>query len=132
MPFYKCTVCGKTFTRSESYVKKYNPLYCGQTCRAIGMHEQAQERRTARKAGIELPIKRKPLYVLQDTAERRLPHEAAVIVITEDIPVWPQYRPRKGRKYNAEKYKTGSSAAGYVVTVGGKRVCVRQAECVEI
>lgn len=54
------------------------------------------------------------------------------ILITQSIPVYPEMRPVRGRVYHAEKYKYRTNRAGYVVEVGGKRVCVRVDECREI
>lgn len=65
--------------------------------------------------------------------ERRLPHVITQIVITAKIPVWPQFCPEIGRKLRAEKYASSiGSRIGYVVEVGGKRICVRQEECKEL
>lgn len=69
----------------------------------------------------------------QRTGECRLPHVIAQIVIIAEIPVWPQFCPEIGRKLQAEKYASSiGSRIGYVVEVGGKRICVRQEECKEL
>lgn len=54
------------------------------------------------------------------------------VLITRTIPVYPEMRPVCGRVYPAEKYQYRSNRTGYVVEVGGKRVCVRVDECREI
>lgn len=97
-----CDACGKTFMRAPS---KYKAKYnfCSEAC-AWTAHRDA----------------------VMGRAER------VRILITRSIPVYPEMRPVCGRVYPAEKYKYRSNRTGYVVEVGGKRVCVRVDECREI
>lgn len=97
-----CDACGKTFMRAPS---KYKAKYnfCSEAC-AWAAHGEA----------------------VMGRAER------VRILITRSIPVYPEMRPVRGRIYPAEKYKYRTNRTGYVVEVGGKRVCVRVDECREI
>ena len=97
-----CDACGKTFMRAPS---KYKAKYnfCSEAC-AWTAHREAVMGRA----------------------------EHVRILITRSIPVYPEMRPVCGRVYPAEKYKYRTSRTGYVVEVGGKRVCVRVDECKEI
>lgn len=51
--------------------------------------------------------------------------------ITAKVPVWPEYQPRIGATYRAERYPM-FKAPGYVIESGGKRINIRADECVEI
>ena len=97
-----CDACGKTFMRAPS---KYKAKYnfCSEAC-AWTAHRDA----------------------VMGRAER------VRILITRSIPVYPEMQPVRGRIYPAEKYKYRTNRTGYVVEVGGKRVCVRVDECREI
>ena len=63
--------------------------------------------------------------------EKRLPHRLVRIRITAKVPVWPEYQPRIGATYRAERYPM-FKAPGYVIESGGKRINIRADECVEV
>ena len=63
--------------------------------------------------------------------EKRLPHRLVRIRITAKVPVWPEYQPRIGATYQAERYPI-FKAPGYVIESGGKRINIRANECVEV
>ena len=110
---FQCLTCGRWVTRvrEESAGKLYCSFECANLARSRSSREEAGKRYT-NKAG-------------------DLPHDMVQIVITAEIPVFPQFRPAVGKIYSAERYRNSrtSDATGYVIVVNGTRVNVREGEC---
>ena len=65
------------------------------------------------------------------SGEKRLPHSLVRIRITAKVPIWPEYQPKVGAVYQAERYPVFKQT-GYVIESGGKRINIRANECVEV
>lgn len=108
--------------------REYNERKTSRFCSRQCYLESVRKSQAARDAAIWDGVTRQAT-----NGEKRLPHVITSIVITAEIPVWPQFRPEVGRKIQAEKYVPGiGSRIGYVVEIGGKRICVREGECKEL
>lgn len=110
---FQCPTCGRWVTRvrDDSAGKMYCSFECANMARGQNDYEEGYAR-LRNKAG-------------------DLPHDMVKIVITEEIPVFPQFRPVVGKVYRAERYRSDrtSGATGYVIVVNGTRINVREAEC---
>lgn len=60
-----------------------------------------------------------------------LPHEKVKIKVTEELTLFDEFEPEKGKVYEAERYN-GPGAIGYVIEVNGHRVNIRWNECEEV
>ena len=105
-----CQVCGATFYKVPSAIT-VETRCCSKECRGKVQAERLEQRRR------ELA--------------KRLPHRLVRIRITAKVPVWPEYQPRIGATYRAERYPM-FKAPGYVIESGGKRINIRANECVEV
>lgn len=63
-----------------------------------------------------------------------LPHKDVRVMITQEIPLFPEFRPVVGGEYKAERYegRAGVKKIGYVIVVNGHRVSIREGECLEV
>lgn len=115
----KCANCGREYNDERKTSR-----FCSRECYLACVRRAAAARNATVWTGVTRQAK---------NGEKRLPHVMTQIVITAEIPVWPQFRPEVGRKIQAEKYVPGlGSRIGYVVEIGGKRICVREGECKEL
>ena len=113
---FKCDYCGNEFTRNHKYPESAHSFCCYQ-CAAKWRVENGRH-----NAGF--------------TMENRgtLPYDDVKIRVTKDLDLFPDYRPRVGDVYKAERYQGQnlSKLIGYVIAVNGHRVNIRQNECVEV
>lgn len=109
---FVCPVCGKTVTRRIRW-KQHKNKYCSEECCKIFRRRNAKAPRKT------------------DTKHDRRSCERVKIVITTVPALLAAYEPKLGGVYEAEKYQYGN-VPGYVISVGGNRVCIRVNECKEI
>lgn len=114
---FKCAYCGETFERKPTSVVSKN-VCCSRTCarklEAVGRRNRGESHRTQRKGP--------------------LPYETVTIRMTKDVDLFPDFRPETGSEYCAERYRgqCGLRKNGYVISVNGHRVNIREDECVEV
>ena len=119
-----CQVCGATFYKVPSAITMETRC-CSKECRGKVQAERLELRRR------ELAKELEDLRTESPEGEKRLPHRLVRIRITAKVPVWPEYQPRIGATYQAERYPI-FKAPGYVIESGGKRINIRADECVEV
>ena len=119
-----CQVCGATFYKVPSAITLETSC-CSKECRGKVQAERLELRRR------ELAKELDGLRTESPEGEKRLPHRLVRIRITAKVPVWPEYQPRIGATYRAERYPM-FKAPGYVIESGGKRINIRANECVEV
>lgn len=119
-----CQVCRATFYKVPSAITRATRC-CSKACQGVMQAEKLEQRRR------ELAKELEGLSTESADGVKRLPHRIVNIRITAKVPVWPEYQPRIGATYRAERYPM-FKAPGYVIESGGKRINIRANECVEI
>ena len=119
-----CQVCGATFYKVPSAITMATRC-CSKECRGKVQAERLEQRRR------ELEKELEGLRTESPEGEKRLPHSLVRIRITAKVPIWPEYQPKVGAVYQAERYPVFKQT-GYVIESGGKRINIRADECVEI
>lgn len=113
---FKCANCGKEIIRNVKRPERPR-AFCCYTCAAKWRVDHGQ-------------------YQMGFTMENRgtLPYDDVKIRVTKDLDLFPDYRPKVGDVYKAERYQGQnlSKVIGYVIAVNGHRVNIRQNECVEV
>lgn len=114
---FKCAYCGAAFERNPKKVVSEH-VCCSKACarklEAVGRRSRGENHRTQRKGP--------------------LPYETVTIRMTKDVDLFPDFRPETGCDYCAERYRGqyGLRKIGYVISVNGHRVNIREDECVEV
>ena len=119
-----CQVCGATYYKVPSAIYKAARC-CSKECQGKLQAEKFEQRRR------ELEKELEGLRTESESGEKRLPHRLVNIRITAKVPIWPEYQPKVGAVYRAERYPV-FKAPGYVIQSGGKRINIRADECVEV
>lgn len=113
---FKCAYCGK---ENSIEWRRGTPKhrFCDRKCAAKWRTEN----------GMFRPVRR-------EGYPGALPHDDVRILITQEIPLFPEFRPNVGDVYDAELYfvRGGGKKSGYVIVVNGHRVNIRIGECLEV
>lgn len=108
---FTCAGCGKT--RKQWREMGRSAYFCDKNCYAAARRSGAYTQRyKTNKPGT-------------------LSHETVKIRVIEDLALFDEFEPEKGKIYDAERYN-GPGAIGYVIEVNGHRVNIRWNECEEM
>lgn len=71
-------------------------------------------------------------YIRDVHAKRREKLDMIKILITKELPLFNELKPVVGAVYEAERYKQRYNTFYIIPDIGGKRIVVRDDECVEV